>query len=482
MAALSAQLHEDENLLARLDRIPLTRSIVGIMILLAFVWLAEAFDIGIVGPVIAMLNKTWHLTAGQQGTFAIASILGVVLGMIPAGAIADRFGRRRVALIGLTAFSVLTFLGALANSFDTLVAVRFLSGLGEGAILPLPYLFLSEFVHTRRRAVTVGYTNGILTAAYLIPNLCGAWALGAFPASIAWHVPFLLGGIPLLLTIPLARWLPESPRFLLKRGERDKVRRLVERLEDEAGLPHDSSLVNKRALAVIHKGMNQRPTLSTLLRQPYLSRGLITAAQLTAALLLFYIVLSFGPAILGTRGLGTSNAIVITGVMMGVAGFGSVAQGYLSDRFGRRPILALYYGLAALGCGLFGLFRGISTSVIAGFLISFFGLGVFPVAKIAVAEQYPTRLRGKGVYYNEMIARFIAGTATFFIPLLLSAVNHSLLFDGIGVAIVFFALPIVVFGRETARISVEEAGTDLTFDQLDAQVVLPEAGASVPGR
>lgn len=478
---MDAKLYRDENLLARLDRIPITRSIIGIMVLLAFVWLAEAFDIGIVGSIIAMLKGAWHLSAGQQGLFAVASTLGVVIGMIPAGFIADRYGRRRVALIGITFFSVLTLLGAFVGSFGPLVAVRFLAGLGEGAILPLPYLFLTEFVHTKRRAVTVGYTNGILTAAYLIPNIAGAWALSAFPASVAWHVPFYLGGIPLLLTIPLALWLPESPRFLLKRGRHAEVERLVERLEDEAGLPHDGTLINKRALAVIHKGANQQPTLRTLVRPPYLLRGLITASQLTGALILFYIVLSFGPTILGSRGLGTSNAILVTGVMMGVAGVGSVIQGYLSDRYGRRSILAVYFLLAAIGCGLFGLFNAPILTIAAGFLAAFFGLGVFPVSKTCVAEQYPTRLRGKGVYYSEMTARFVSGGVTFFIPILLKSagVNQNVIFDGIGIALLVLALPIVLWGRETANISVEEAGTDLSFEALDSELSLPEQSAPI---
>lgn len=479
---MTDQLYQDENLLARLDRIPITRSIVGILILLSFVWLAEAFDIGIVGPVVALLTKAWHLDAGQQGLLAVASTLGVVCGMIPAGAIADRYGRRRVAIIGTLAFSVLTLIGGLMTSFGGVVAVRFLAGLGEGAVLPLPYLFLSEFVHTKRRAVTVGYANGILTAAYLIPNLTAVWALSAFPAAIAWHVPFFLGGIPLLLAIPLALWLPESPRFLLKRGRRGEVRRLVEKLEDQAGLPHDESLVNKRALAVIQKGQNQPPTVRRLLRAPYLKRGLIVLSQLTGALILFYIVLSFGPTILTERGFGTRNALLVEAVMMLVAGVGSVLQGYLSDRFGRRGILAVYYLLAGIGCGLFGLFHVPAITVLAGFLAAFFGLGVFPVAKTTVAEQYPTRLRGKGVYYVEMTARFISGAVTFFIPILLkfAGISKDVVFDGIGVALLLLALPVVVWGRETSRISVEEAGTDMSFDMLDEpDAALPDSGVPI---
>lgn len=204
------------NLLSRLDRIPITKSVAWLIVLLSFIWLAEAFDIGIVGPVLNTLQSAWHLVSWQTGLLAIASTLGVVSGMVPAGQLADKIGRRKVVLFGILFFSVTTLLGAFVHHFGTLFVICLLAGIGEGAVLPMPYLFLAEFVRSRKRAVSVGYSNGILTAAYVIPNLTSVWALHAFAPSIAWRVPFLLGGIPLLLLIPLFLWLPESPRHLLQ--------------------------------------------------------------------------------------------------------------------------------------------------------------------------------------------------------------------------------------------------------------------------
>ncbi|GMA56380.1 hypothetical protein GCM10025858_08830 [Alicyclobacillus sacchari] len=207
------------NLLTRLDRIPLTPRIVGIILLLSLVWLAEAFDIGIVGPVLTTLEKSWHLASWQVGLLAIASTIGIVLGMLPSGMIADKFGRRRVILFGILWFSVLTLLGSLVSNVGSLFAIRLLAGIGEGAVLPMPYLILSEFTGNRRRAVSVGYANGILTAAYIVPSVVSLWALHNYPADYAWRVPFLLGGIPLIMLIPIYLWLPESPRYLLERGQ-----------------------------------------------------------------------------------------------------------------------------------------------------------------------------------------------------------------------------------------------------------------------
>jgi MFS transporter, putative metabolite:H+ symporter len=468
-------LYQDQNLLSRLDRIPMTRSVVGLIVLLSFVWLAEAFDIGIVGPVIKVLKESWHLAEFQQSMLAVSSTLGVVCGLLPSGIIADKFGRRNVVIWGIAFFSIVTLIGAFVGNWWELCIVRFVAGIGEGAVIPMPYLLLSEFVQAKRRAVSVGYSNGVLTAAYLVPSLAAVWAIHTFPTDFSWRVPFILGALPLLLIVPLILWLPESPRYLLKVGQQEKVRKLVEKLERQAGLPHDETLINHRVLAVIQHGANRRATLKLLLKPPFLGRGIIVAAQLLGALILFYILQVFGPVILGDKGFASGNAILITGLMMGVGGIGSVFQGYLADKIGRRRTLTLYYLLAAIGCAVFGLFNDTTLILIAGFLTAFFGLGVFPVAKLCVAEQYPTRLRGEGVYLVEMVARFLSGGITlYFIPYLLHQWGNAVIYEGIAIALLVLSMPFVIFGRETAHISVEEAGTELSFNQLDSEVaVLP---------
>ncbi|WP_206832215.1 MFS transporter [Alicyclobacillus fructus] len=449
----------DVNLLTRLDRLPITPRLVGIIALLSLVWLAEAFDIGIVGPVLTTLEKAWHMTAWQTGLLAIASTIGIVIGMIPAGMMADRLGRRRVILLGIAWFSIVTMLGALAHNVADLFFVRLVAGIGEGAVLPMPYLILSEFTNHRRRAVSVGYANGILTAAYVVPSLVSVFALHHYAEDVAWRIPFLLGGVPLLMLIPIGLWLPESPRYLLDKGRQAPVARLVEALEQEAALPHDETLYDE----VIAETLDETPhdmlrTLRSIFRPPLLTRSAMVILHLTAALILFYILQVYGPELLATRGLGVSNSILYTGLMMLVAGFGSVCQGYLSDRFGRRRALALYASLATIGCLLFAWVHSREATLVAGFLTAFFGLGIFPVSKLAVAEQYPTEVRGRGVYVAEMVARGMSGiVTTYFIPFILSMGGDQTVFLGVAVVLIAFTVPFVAFGRETAQLQLEYA-------------------------
>ncbi len=477
-----------EVLLARLERLPLNKGVLGIIGLLSLVWVAEAFDIGMVGSVLTTVSNFMHLSHNQVGLLGAGSTAGVVLGMVPSGYLADRWGRRRVVIWGIVWFSVFTLTGAIAGGFGSLLTVRVLAGFGEGAVLPLPYLYLAEFVGTRYRALSVGGSNGILTSAYLLPNLAAVWALQSFSGGWAWRTPFLLGGLPLLLVLPLARYLPESPRFLLRQERFAEVENLVKSLERGAGLPkvtsfshlressrRESSRKEQAALlseriranekAITHHdwanfSVVQRISLARLVRAPYGLRTLVVAMQLTGTLMLFYVLQVFGPTLLLSKGLSNGSAILYTGFMMAVAGVGSVMTGYLSDRIGRKWVLGGSLSLASLGCLFMATGQQSGTLLLAGGLASFFGLGVLPVAKLSVAEQYPTALRGRGVYVNEMSARLVGGVfSLYFVPLLLQGVGSRGLFAGMAATVILLSVPYLLWGRETYNVTMEQSGS-----------------------
>lgn len=167
MSILSQQeIYVQENLLARLDRIPVNKTVLLLIGLLGLTWILEAFDIGIISPVLFLLRTTWHLTPKEVGLIASAGTFGIVIGLLPAGRVADRFGRKTTLLGGIVIFSVFTFLASFSQNISELVICRFVAGLGQGAVFPVPYLLLSEFVNKRWRGTAVGLSNSLLGFAY----------------------------------------------------------------------------------------------------------------------------------------------------------------------------------------------------------------------------------------------------------------------------------------------------------------------------
>ena len=229
-----ADLAAQENLLARLDRMPVNNKILFLVGLLGVVWILEAFDIGIIAPVLFILKNEWQLSPSNMGLIGSAGTLGIVIGLLPAGRLADRFGRKSTLVAGIIIFSIVTFSAAFAQNVTQLALCRFVAGLGQGAVFPVPYLLLSEFVSKQWRGTAVGLANSLLGFSYGLNTLAGAIVVGRMPGSEAWWVLLMLGGLPILIVPIIIKFLPESPRFLLKVGKADTVRAFVEDLENRS--------------------------------------------------------------------------------------------------------------------------------------------------------------------------------------------------------------------------------------------------------
>lgn len=474
-----AELVTDASLLTRLDRAPVTRTLrvgIGVVIL---VWLVESFDIGLVSTVILVLGPQWDLTSTQVGLLGASATIGLVLGMLPAGRMVDVFGRKKVLIAGTALFSVFTALSAFSPNFTTLVILRVIAGLGEGAIFPVPYLMISELVNKRARGRIMGYAQWVLNCGYTLPALVGLWSVNTFSPDWSWRVPCLIGGLPLLLVPVLIRWVPESPRFLLRRAAREgsdearrEVRALVEKIEVEAGLPHDESLVDPEILAVLEASETSEPVRTRrLLRAPYLRRSVIAYCALTASFVVWYTLLTYAPTIFGMLGATASNSLVYTAVMMFVSAFGVWFQGRWSDSWGRKPVFALYMLVASVGLVLLTLRQevGIVMVVVGGLAAAWFGLGSFSVPKMYMAEQYPTLLRGLGTSTGEMISRGLTGgVLVLMLPGLFAAHGVTTVFVAAAVVMLLLSLPMLLLGQETSGRNMEDLGTDMPAQQPQA--------------
>lgn len=454
--------HVEANLLSRMERMPLNRALLGLVGLLSWCWVMEAFDLGMIGQVVAVLKHIRDLDAGTLGLLGSCSTAGVVIGTACAGFLADRFGRKRILLWGVFIFTFFTLVGSLYTSLAWIVAMRFIGGLGAGAVFPLPYLMLSEIAPAKHRGILVCICNAVLTASYLLPTLCGSWAINHFSLEIAWRVPFIVGGLPILTLYFLHRWLPESPRWLMRQGRHDEVRLLVERLEKSAGIAHDDGYVDPGVLRSLEQAAETergrgRASWKAIFRPPYLSRSLVSWSMYSAGLITWYVVMVYVPTILTTYGFDLSKSVVMTGGMMVLGGAGSVVIGPLADKYGRKPIWSLYVAVTIVSLFLLTTTASTAALLLIGSLVAFFGTGIMPVCKVYIAEQYPTELRGVGTGFGEAISRVVGGVlATYYLAFFLAVGGVKGVFTFMAVAFSLAIIALWLWGRETARRSVED--------------------------
>jgi MFS transporter, putative metabolite:H+ symporter len=451
-------------LAARLQRLPTTRYTWAFVLLLAGALIVEAFDIGSLSVILPILKPLMHFSAMEVGMLAASSTVGITIGMIPAGLLADHFGRKPVLIGGVLWFSGLTLVSALAPDFRTLLILRGLSGLGMGATFIMPYALLVELVSSRTRAAFAGVLESALGIGYVTVPILGLVVLPRFAPDVAWRVFLLIGGLPIAYVWVLWKYLPESPRWLSRAGRSDEAERIVaaieERVERLIGAPLPEPVVT-RELEMSLGCERQRVSLRTVLevwRPPYLVRTLAMTSGAFGTFALFYVAVNYIPSLFEAKSIGLSHALILSLMVTSSQIPGKLLNGALSDFLGRKPTYALFASVSLVGAYFFGQSSDPIVMMGWGCLFLFAASGSAPSYKMWYAEQYPTPIRAIGQSTCESIGGKLLGgvvwTAVF--PVLVEAFGIGTTMTLIAVIGVVTLLVVIVFAPETAGRSVEE--------------------------
>ncbi len=379
-----------------IDQQPVGGFQIGLLATCAAVLTLDGFDTTSIGFVAPSLAKEWGLTKGALGPVFSAGLFGLMIGALVLGPLADRIGRKKIIILSTLAFGI----GALATAFvrdvNTLLAIRFLTGLGLGGAMPNAIAMTSEFSPHRRRATMVmimfcgfsaGAALGGLLAAALVPQF-------------GWRSVFVVGGVAPLLLVPiLALRLPESVRFLALTGRaNERVAQLLAFINPKAAFaPATQFVVHEPGLAgfpVLHLFRDGR-TLVTLLLWVVFFMSLLD----------LYFLTNWLPTVLNDLGASLSEAAAI-GSMLQVGGVvGTLALGSVIDRFSFRA-LALVYFIAVFAVAAIGqLSHSVVFVTMAIFAAGFCMIGGQIAANALAAGFYPTSLRATGVGWALGIGR-----------------------------------------------------------------------------
>ncbi|MCP6002378.1 MFS transporter, partial [Klebsiella pneumoniae] len=169
----------------------------------------DGFDTAIIGFIASDLVQEWGVEKSALGPVMSAALVGLAVGALTAGPLADRIGRKKVLIMSIVVFGGFSLLTAFATSLNQLTLLRFLTGLGLGAAMPNAATLMSEYAPERRRALLVnlmfvGFPMGSSLGGFL-----SAWMIPHY----GWQSVLVLGGVmPLLLAVALIFLLPESVR------------------------------------------------------------------------------------------------------------------------------------------------------------------------------------------------------------------------------------------------------------------------------
>lgn len=456
-----ARILQEANCLSRFDRLPFRGRVVGIIGLLAFISIIEAFDVGLIGQTVLVLKSLWGLSPAETGLLGTSSTCGVVLGTFCCGCLSDRFGRKIVLMVAVVEFTLFTLITPLVENLTWVVALRFLAGLGSGAVFPIPYLYITELIGAKMRGVVFGYCNSILVFAYILPSGVGAWAVANFAPETAWKIPYIVGGMPIMAGYLIHRYMPESPRWLIRNGRMNEALRLVEQLESSVGMAPDPHYVDKSIVKALTESRGAAmDNWRLLFTPPYLIRTIVSWSMFAAALVFTYVVMVYTPTILQQKGFSGARSVLFSGVMMSIGVVSGIICGHLIDRYGRKVMYIFFAGLAALFSILLSIVEEPQLFLVLGIVFAFCGNGLFSICKLYIAEQYPTQLRGKGAGFGEAACRVFSGViSAYCLAFFLDHGSQNVIYWYMAAAYLTAIILLSVWGKETMGKSVDTTGS-----------------------
>ncbi|MGB9885402.1 MAG: MFS transporter [Moorellales bacterium] len=367
-----------------------------VMLLAGLVELFSGYNSQIIAYTMPQIMPEWKLNPVLGGTLSAYTFVGFMVGSLGLGTIADRIGRKRTLMLSVALFAGFGGLAGLAPSFWPFVLLRFLSGIGMGAALPVAIALVSEYAPARVRARAVTVMTCGFNLGWAVAGLGGILIIPAW----GWRAALLAGALPLLMVPVLWWWLPESVHFLAARGRHGEAVRELRRLEKAAGLPardwraeHFSG--GEKGAGRVREILGEGLAATTLLL--WIMYLLIFLVIYGVTMWLPTFLLRSGFSLAGGYGLGIFQSLCTAA--------GGIASGYLMDRWGRKPVLAGYYLVGAAALCLLAASSSFWTLAVATAATGVFLVSVPMLQHVVAGETYPTTVRSTGVGWALTVGR-----------------------------------------------------------------------------
>jgi len=390
MTVDTSQLPNSPGLGARIDRLPVaTRTLRRMMVLVGFFYLFDAVDIVVFGNTVPAMRAQWGLSVNEIALGSAAPFVGMFIGALVGGQLADRFGRRRVILVSTVVYSVCCLATAFAPTYESVVVLRGLTGVGLQALVGAVMVYASELLPPRIRGRYLAIIAAIGAVAVPITALVSRIVVPL--GDDTWRWMYVFGSLGILGVVSGYRRLPESPRWQVARGRPDLAEALVKRLESEAEAATGAPLPPPGPEPSIRTG-----SIRDLFARRYVKRTVVASTAMACFVLIAYGWSPWLPSLLTARGYTQAEALTFV-TILGIASVaGAMTSSLLIDRWDRKNyVFALTVALAVL---LFAFAATGSRPVmlVVGFAISMLIHALLTAVYTYAPEVFPTHLRGIG--------------------------------------------------------------------------------------
>ncbi|MFC4807811.1 MFS transporter [Paenibacillus sp. GCM10023250] len=372
-----------------------------------FGWMFDAMDVGLLSFVLVALREEWGLTAQEAGLLGTFNLVGMAIGAVLGGYLADRLGRRPVFLLTLLVFGVFSLGSAFAGGFGIMLALRFLMGVGLGAELPVASTLVSEFAPAAIRGRMVVLLESFWAAGWILAAVLAYFVIPPY----GWRVAVAVGALPIALAFWIRREVPESPQYRAKAERRIGIRELF---------------------------------------TSYKRETIALWAVWFAIAFSYYGMFLWLPSVLVDKGFTMIQSFRYVLLMTLAQLPGYFAASYLVERWGRKATLAVFLvasGAMALG---FGFSQSTGMLLLTGALLSFSNLGAWGALYAYTPENYPAPIRAGGAGFAAGFGRIGSVVAPYLVGALVQGhVGYAPIFGVFTAVLLIGTIMLLIYGIET---------------------------------
>ena len=388
------------------------------------------YDTAVISGTIAKVTAQFNLDTMSQGWYVGCALIGSIVGVLFAGILSDKLGRKRTMILSAILFSMSAIGCAVCADFNQLVVYRIVGGVGIGVVSIVSPLYISEvsvaqyrgrLVSLYQLAVTIGFLGAYLVNYQLLgystsnPDIVTGWWSLIFVTEV-WRGMLGMEILPALLFFIIIFFIPESPRWLILKGREEKATNILERIYTSS---KDALFQLAETKSVLS---SESKSEWKLLLQPGIRKAVIIGVciAMLGQFMGVNAVLYYGPSIFENAGLSGGDSLFYQVLVGLVNTLTTVLALVIIDKIGRKKLV--YYGVSGMVISLILIatyfIYGESWGISSIFLLVFFLFYVFccavsicAVVFVLLSEMYPTRVRG----FAMSIAGFALWIGTYLI-------------------------------------------------------------------
>lgn len=460
MSPISTDAHSVESISARLDRLPPTKTLWKLVILISFGVFFELYDLLFTAYIAPGLIEEGLLTTTTPGLFGTTGIAGFIaalfsglfIGTIACGFLSDKFGRKAIFTYSLLWYVAANLMMAFAETAYGLNFWRFMVGLGIGVEMVTISAYISEIVPKKIRGRAFACCHAIGFTAVPFVAFIAYWLVPLKPFGVeGWRWVVIIGCHGAIFIWWIRRQLPESPRWLAMQGRLTEADQILSDLEAKVLADYRQPLPQPETTAAI----STKAKFRDIWRPPYRQRAVMMIIYNFFQTIGYYGFANWVPTLLMQQGITVTSSLMYSIFIAIAAPIGPVIGVFIGDRFERKHVIVIM-GAANIICGL--LFSQVSHFAL---LIST-GIGLTLTANIVSysyhtyqAELFPTSIRASAIGFVYSWSRFSAIFTGFMIAEILKWFGVTGVFIFISSVMSITMLAIGLLGPHTKDIALE---------------------------